>query len=127
MTDAELSKLRDEGIAALMDGFSVVISALFEKSPIVSKEQNPFGELPKPVQVMMMRNALQMTLAQTMAAVTLISGDKLTEKEMMSSTTLVLKKYYTDYLKHMRSVDGKTDMGEGSKAGNAGSGLILTP
>lgn len=126
MTDEQISELIPQGIEALVGGIGFTIDALFEKSPIISKEQNPFGELPKHVQTTIVRNALQMVLAQSLAAVSIITAGRVGDKEILSANAMLIKRYFDDYLKNMKGQLEKP-VDKGSEAGNEGSGLILGP
>jgi hypothetical protein len=127
LNEQETAHLVSQGIEALVGGFSITVSTLFEKPLIVSNEQNAFAELPKAIQITIVRNALQVVLAQTLASVAIIADGQISDKEVFSSGSAVLKRYYTDYLKEMRAHLNENPMDKGPEVENTSSGLILGP
>jgi hypothetical protein len=129
MLDKAEADLVNVACGILMEGFSLSINELFRKSPIVSQESNPFGELPQTAQMAIVSRTFYQGLAQSLATLALLTKDPEMEKKIFSKATVVLNNYYQQYLKELKASHDKREnsVGEGPQAGNVGGRLILDP
>lgn len=123
----DYKQIVDEGVEVLIQSFGLVTDELFKKSLVVSHESNPFGDLPEHIKMAILQNAFHKSLAQSMASVALLGRETVTEKEVFSAGTMVLRKHYDDYLKFFKEAyaRNKKAMGQGSQARNE-AGVVLT-
>ena len=121
MQEMDYGPLVDEATNMLLQGFGAMTDELFKETLIISNEPpNKFAKLPTHVKMSIIQNVFQKGLAQTLASLLTLSGGQVTEKEIFSVGTTVLKHHFKMYIKGFKEMQNAGNLGKGSEGG-AGS------
>ena len=124
LSEKERAQLQEEGMGGLVQGFNVIIEAFFAKPTVGELHVNPFAEMDKSAQLAIVQQAFIVSLSQSIAVTSKLVG--VTKHEMMQKVLGALKTYVLAYSEKVEEdlESAKATVGKGSKAGDAGSGII---
>lgn len=109
---ADYTEIVDHGVSILIKGFSLTTKELFEEFSVLSVEKNPFASLPPPIKMAIVQNAFYQSLAQCLASLVVTGkGQGISEKEIFSSGTMVLRHHFDAYVKEFKNAKKSMDKG----------------